>query len=97
MGGKRGKTQGMRDLPFWFDFFARTRVERIREAEKVAREWGYTVDVLRDRREQLEFLEQCDRNQLIRIKDYERIFNADRGEPSEVYKQVKAKAEAWRA
>jgi hypothetical protein len=97
MGGKRGTTQGMRELPFWFDFFARTRVERIGEAEKVAREWGLAVDVARDRKEPLKYLEECDRAQLGRIKDYERIFKADIGEPSEVYKQAKARADAWRA
>ena len=37
MGGKRGKTQGMRELSFWFKFFAHTRDERIAEAEKLAK------------------------------------------------------------
>lgn len=43
MGGKRGTTQGMRDLRFWFEFFAHTRKERLEEAKKLGRAYGFTV------------------------------------------------------
>lgn len=97
MGGKRGTTQGMRDLKFWFEFFAATRVERIAEAEKVAKAYGFSVDVRKERKEQLAVLEEGSRKQLERVPHYEKMFNADDGDPSEVYIEAKRRAEAWRA
>lgn len=40
LGGKRGKTYSMRDLDFWFDFFAHTREDRICEAAEMTKRHG---------------------------------------------------------
>lgn len=95
MGGKRGKTQGMRDLAFWFDFFARTRVERIAQAKSIARQFGFTLN-MEERKEQLAILEEGSRNQMARVPHYERIFGANEGEPNEMYMAAKKRAEEWR-
>lgn len=95
MGGKRGKTQGMRDLEFWFRFFAATRVERIAEAEAVAKEFGFTVDVRRERKEFIEAMETADAKQLLNIAHYESKLGSH-GEPeTDLYVQTKAKAKQW--
>lgn len=95
MGGKRGVTQGMRDLGFWFEFFDRTRTERIAQAERLAKAHGFTVDVRKERAEILASLEESSRNQLARVPIYEKSFHADQGEPSAQYLEVKRIAEAW--
>lgn len=94
MGGKRGKTQGMRDLEFWFKFFTQTRQERVGQAEKLARSYGFTVDVRKERKEQLADFDRRDAWQLTQVARYETMFKAVE-EPTEMYKQVKAAAEAW--
>ena len=94
MGGKRGQTQGMRELPFWFNFFAKTRCERIADATKLAKEWGFTLN-MNDRKDQLSVLEQGDRNQIDNLPKYADLFKNDGSEPGIVYKQAKERAEAW--
>lgn len=93
MGGKRGQTQGMRDLAFWFGFFAETRNERIDEAEKLADIYGCKVDVRRERHATINEMQNGDRYQLQRIPVYEAAFNANNGEPSEMYRVAKDRAE----
>lgn len=97
MGGKRGKTQGMRDLAFWFEFFAETRVERIAEAVKIAAAHGFTVNPETDRAEQLAAMRAGDVYQLSRCATYEAAFSANLGEPSTVYKAAKFRADCWLA
>lgn len=96
-GGKRGQTQGMRELRFWFDFFAATRVERIAEAERLAKAFGFSLNARRDRAEALQRMEQGDDYQRTRVPDYEAAFRANLGEPSEAYKAAKVRAECWMA
>lgn len=97
MGGKRGQTQGMRELGFWFEFFAATRVERIAEAVAVAKEHGFSVNPEQDRTEILAKMREGDAYQMSMVPRYEAGFNANLGEPSEVYKAAKFKATCWMA
>lgn len=97
MGGKRGQTQGMRDLAFWFEFFAATRVERIAEAHRVARAYGFSFDAERDRKNQLAQMRAWDDFQRGRVPAYEAAFKANLGEPSAGYKAAKFHAECWMA
>ncbi len=96
LGGKRGKTQGMRDLEFWMRFYDATTVLRIEEAEKLAIAYGFTLNVERDRKEQLDAIRQGHANQLSKCSRWAVTFGEDNTtEPSERYKATKAKAEAW--
>ena len=97
MGGKRGQTQGMRELAFWFDFFAATRQERMAEAVAVARAHGFRLNPAQDRAEQLQAMEAGDTYQRSRVSVYEAAFKANLGEPSAVYKAAKFRAEVWMA
>ena len=91
MGGKRGKTQGMRDLAFWFNFFAETRVERIEEAKAVSAAFGmeYTHNP-----ELIATFEAGDANQLTRVDAYQGALQGDEF-ISPVYIKAKARADAW--
>lgn len=95
MGGKRGQTQGMRDLEFWFRFFAVTRIERMKEAEAIAKAWGFTIDCRRDRQAQIVDMEASDHYQLGRVELYEKAFNANFGAETEVYRIAEARAKQW--
>lgn len=96
MGGKRGVTRGMRDLEFWFRFFAAKRAERIEEAAKVAKAWGFTLR--EDEREaQLKTLAEGDAWQKDRISVYAQKYAPPDEEPSEAYKRAKTAAEAFMA
>lgn len=95
MGGKRGKTQGMRDLDFWFRFFAATRVERIAEAEAVAKEYGFTLDVGRDRKEIMDAMQEADEKQLRRVPEYESIFGSHAEAATPLYVECLTKARQW--
>lgn len=96
MGGKRGNTQGMRDLAFWFEFFAATRVERIEEAKAVAKAYGFSLRA-EDRATQIEQMESADKYQLSRVPTYEQAFSANLGAPSKAYEAAKFKATCWLA
>lgn len=96
MGGKRGTTQGMRDVAFWFKYFAATRSERIEEADKVADAYGHAIDHA-DRTSALAEMEAGDAKQLTQVPRYEAAFKANLGEPSQAYLDAKARADAWMA
>jgi len=91
-GGKRGKTKGMRDLKFWFDFFAATRVERVAEARSVCFAYDRPFEPLP---EMLADMKRRDAEQLSRVPQFEEWFGADQGEPSENYVAMKMRAEGW--
>lgn len=97
VGGKRGRTQGMRDLSFWFKFFAYTRTERIQEAETLAKAYGFTANVLQTRQHFLQQLEEGDQYQQRRVPVYEKGLEANRDEPSPAYMKAKARAEEMMA
>ena len=97
MGGKRGHTQGMRELAFWFEFFAATRAERCAEAVAVAKAHGFSLNVERERAQQLQAMRAADAYQMGRVSVYEAAFKANLGEPSAMYKAAKFRAECWLA
>ncbi len=92
MGGKRGTTQGMRDLEFWFRFFAHTRDERVEEARKLARASGFTLH-MHERQHFIDQLEANDARQLAAVGKYEVDFAANAEPASETYLAAKARAE----
>lgn len=89
-GGKRGKTKGMRDLEFWFKFFAATRVERLTQARAACFAFGgefeYNDAMITD-------MVRRDMEQLTRVPQYNEWFGADVGDPSERYVTMKAFAD----
>ena len=91
-GGKRGKTRGMRDLEFWFDFFAATRIERIAEARGVAFANSVKFD---PPQAMLDDMKRRDAEQRARVPQFNEAFGADAGEPSETYLNMKATAQQW--
>ena len=91
-GGKRGTTQGMRDVAFWFKFFAHTRAERIEEAQRVADAFGLKVDVRSARSKDIALMEKADAYQLTQVPRYETMMKANMGQPSEVYLKAKQRA-----
>lgn len=97
VGGRRGATQGMRELEFWFRFFAATRIERCEEAVRLAKAYGFSLNPETERAETLQRLRAGDEYQLSRVSVYEQAFKANRGEPSDAYKAARYRAEVWMA
>jgi hypothetical protein len=93
MGGKRGKTQGMRDLAFWFNFFAHTRNERIVEAQKLASAYGIAFDIS-ERARFIQELEKEDAKHLGDVPECEARLGANLTPPTKIYLDAKARAEA---
>jgi len=94
LGGKRGKTGRMRELGFWFDFFAATRVLRVEEAKLVAAEFGRDFP---DPAPALEMMAAGDAAQKERVPLYEKAFGAEEGEASPRYDIAKTRALRWLA
>ena len=91
MAGWRGATRGMRELGFWFQFFASTRIERVAEAQRVAgRE--LTKEHLAPI---LDNMAEWDRLQHARVPQFERAFKAETGVPSARYVAAKEVALQW--
>lgn len=86
------KTQNLRDLEFWFDFFAKTRVLRIAEARKIAAAFGR---IMPSAEPIIAEMRRADAWQTPRIAGYYETRGAPSGPPSEEYKIAKARAEAW--
>ena len=91
-GGKRGKTKGMRDLAFWFDFFAKTRSERESEARAICYALGKKYEPMAHI---IPAMLTRDEYQRGRVPQYEEWFGADQGEPTEQYLSMKHVAEQW--
>ncbi len=87
LGGKRGKTYGMQDLEFWFDFFIKTRRVRIREAEQMAKNWDIPFNL---NMQILSHFEKCDAEQKTRYELYENSFA---GNPSPLHAEAKKRAQ----
>ncbi len=94
LGGKHEATNGMRDLAWWFSFFAKTRVLRIQEAKRLAEALGWPT---KDMHQALTEMERSDKWQQGRVPLYEQVFKANVGEPSERYLIAKQRAEDWMA
>ncbi len=89
--GRRPETQGMRDLAFWFEFFAFTRDERVAEAKRVAQAFG---EAWTEKPLELEQMHAWDKFQAERVPAYELQFRANVGVPTPMYVAAKAKAHA---
>lgn len=93
MGGKRGVTQGMRDVAFWFKFFACTRNERIVEAFLLSSAYGKPQDIWKARAADIEVMEKADAYQLTQVPRYEAVMKANLGEPTPLYLKCRERAE----
>lgn len=91
-GGKRGKTKGMRDLAYWFDFFAATRIERIAEARAICFAYDKPFEMPEG---MLVDMKKRDAEQLAKVPEFNEWFGADIGQPSELYIEMKEKADQW--
>lgn len=100
VGGKRGKTQNLRDLDFWWGFFNATRIIRVKEAYQIYRKINNNAlrmsenDFVASRKTWLDMGEQRDRYFRPLIKDLEANL-ADRRDPSIKYGVVKSMAEQY--
>lgn len=93
--GRRGGTLGMRDLGFWFKFFAATRCERIAQAQAISDAYGQSVDIAAVRQEEIAAMQHGDAFQLQRVPQFELNFSANLGVATPVYIAAKARADAW--
>ena len=91
-GGRRGKTRGMRDLAFWFEFFAATRIERVAEARALCFAYERKFEVPEAMAADMK---RRDAEQLTRVPQYEQWFGANQGDPSEQYVKMKTAADQW--
>ena len=89
-GGKRGRTQNMHDLAFWFGVFAESRDERVEDARKICAAMGLSMP---DPTEAIALFEKADMMQLRYVSKYELEFGAGTKPKTEAYLQAKAKAE----
>lgn len=88
------RTQNLRDLEFWFDFFAKTRPLRVWESQAIAKAWGARQGNIRPL---LEEMQKADEWQKPRIPMYYEHRGSATGEPSQEYLMAKQKAETWLA
>lgn len=86
----RLKTQGLRDLDFWFDFFSKTRFMRLQEAHRLAIAFNAAPI---DPTSFLADMAKMDEWQLPRIPLYYKERGEPVGEPSGEYKLCKLRAE----
>lgn len=89
LGGRRGKTHGMKDIEFWFKFFAKTRIDRIEEAKVLAK--NFNIPLALSSCPTMRF-DIWDQYQLEKCKSYERLFG---GYPSSQYAEAKQRAENY--
>lgn len=88
--GNRGKTNQLRDVKFWFEFFSFTRNIRIEEADQLQNFLGGLYP--KDRRPLLYSMKERDEAQLLNVNRYEERFG-DNSEPSKAYLEAKKVAE----
>lgn len=92
LAGRRGTTNGMRDLAFWFSAFNRSRTQRLTQAFKLANAYGVTAP---NPAPLFELMEKRDEYQLSQVPVYEQAFRADTTPPNERYLIAKALAEEY--
>lgn len=88
LGGKRGKTRGLRDLRFWYQFFIDSRRERIAQAGKVADAYGRALDLPWAQ------FKEWDEN-VAQVLTKEHLAAEDYSVPSDRYRRAKSIVEAW--
>lgn len=86
------KTQGLRDLEFWFDFFAQTRDLRIWESRAIAKAWQAKIG---DTKPILEKMRESDEWQKPRIPLYYEHRGHAMGDPTPEYLMAKNRAQHW--
>lgn len=86
VGGRRGTTREMREVAFWFEFFAATRPQRIAEAARVAAAFGERMP---DPAPLAHALLGWDAEQQSRVPLYNVAFGADQVEPTARYRRCK--------
>jgi hypothetical protein len=89
IGGRRGKTQNLHDLSFWFRLFAETRDERIEDARKICKAMGLSMPSPDDA---TKYFEQGDHYQLRSVPRYELAFGSSKPR-TQAYIDAKARAE----
>lgn len=89
-----GKTHGLRDLEFWFDFFAKTRDLRIWEASCIAKAWKRKMP---NTKPILQKMQEADEWQKPRIPLYYESRGGVQTDATPEYLKAKAKAEKWLA
>lgn len=91
---KKGKTQRMRDLGFWWRFYSATRSDRLLEASRL-RETFNLPDNKANREAMVRDWQERDEGMLSRIDGMEALMTDGNSQmPSDKYLAVKAKAEA---
>lgn len=90
LGGKRGKTRGLRDLRYWYEFFIATRKERMGECRGIAEYFG------RDPHYPYDQFKEWDDN-VAQILTHEHLVATDDSIPAERYRRAKARADDWLA
>jgi len=96
LAGRRGRTQGLRDLAFWFDYFEATHSMRRDEARRLAKALKTTVTLEQvtaaQRQHHQRYLDQLER-----IPMYEQAFGAPMFDamPDGNYARVMADAQRW--
>lgn len=89
LAGKRGHTQGMRELSFWFDVFAKTRPIRLLEAKLIAKAYGREMP---SSEPLIAKMEENDAWQLSRVSLYEERFGSTNSDPPIRYLAARAAA-----
>jgi predicted O-methyltransferase YrrM len=89
LGGRRGKTRGFRDLPFWLDYWIATRKVRIAEAEKIK---GNEID-----HSMLDAFKTIDQIHRTNMQQYNRWHQPPESPPSQRYLDAHREALEWLA
>lgn len=93
LAAKKGKTQRMRDLGFWWKFYSATRIDRLNEAERLREVFGLSFDGERLSAAHL-YWEHRDRDLARRIQLMEEAMTDHLAQmPSERYLAAKSRAE----
>ena len=84
LSARKQRTQRMRDIVFWFDFFIALADERISQAQSIADALGLGIDIRKDRAQQIRFMSA------LQARDRERVVEthgrfADKREPDPAY------------
>lgn len=93
LGGKKGRTRGMRDLSFWAEYFFKLRPKRLAEAHRIAHALGMTPSVLSMDDPVIREYEENDLGFISRIPEFERDFGPEApGPETEMYTTLKDNA-----
>lgn len=98
LAGPRGTTSGMRDLALWYEFFDKSRLARVVEAQHFANAMGLKVDVAVERAPIIRELDRLSADLTSRAPQIEAAFRSgDQTQAAADYLQTKAAAENYLA